>query len=314
MKYKDYYQALECKKDASQDAIKRAYRRLARKYHPDVNKDPQAEERFKEIGEAYEVLGDPEKRKAYDRFGSNWKEGQDFRPPPGWDSDFSFHQGGRSFSSSGDFSDFFESLFGGERLRRSTGPGFGNREFMAKGEDIHAKLSINLEDSYAGSQRTITLNINTPDSVGRIVTQPHTLQVTIPKGIIKGQQIRLEGQGSPGIHGPNGDLFLEIVFAEHSIFTVQNRDIFLTLPITPWEAVLGATIKVPTLGRPVDLKIPENSQTGKKLRLKGKGLSSKNQTGDQYVTLNIMTPPAHTKSQRELYKKMAETFSFNPRG
>jgi len=311
MKFIDYYQALGCNKDATQEEIKRAYRRLARKYHPDVNKDPNAEEHFKEIGEAYEVLGDPEKRKAYDRFGRNWKQGQDFKPPPGWDSDFNFNTSGRSFSGTGDFSDFFEALFGGNRF--GTGSGFGGRGFMVRGEDIHAKLVINLEDSYSGSQRTITLNKSTPGPGGHVTTQPQTLQVTIPRGIIQGQQIRLEGQGSPGMQGPNGDLFLEILFAEHPIFSVQNRDILLNLSISPWEAALGTTVKVPTLGGPVDLKVPANSQTGKRLRLKDRGLCTKTQKGDQYVTLNIMTPPAQTPDQKEFYQRMAEIFPFNPR-
>jgi curved DNA-binding protein len=315
MKFKDYYTTLGCKKDAGQDDIKRAYRRLARKFHPDVNKDPGAEERFKEIGEAYEVLHDPEKRKAYDRFGSNWKAGQDFEPPPGWDAGFTFD--GRRQASAGagssDFSDFFETLFGGQRFQTEDGVHFGHRNFMAKGQDIQAKIEISLEDSYAGSSRTITLNRTIPEPGGRLITRPSSLQVTLPRGIIEGQQIRLEGQGSPGHNGPNGDLFLEIIFAAHPVFTVRKRDILLTLPVAPWEAALGATIKVPTLGGPVDLKIPSNAQTGKKLRLKGRGLCSQQHSGDQYVTLTIMTPPATTKAQREFYEQMSRIFSFNPR-
>jgi curved DNA-binding protein len=313
MKFKDYYETLGCKKEASRDDIKRAYRRLARKFHPDVNKDPHAEERFKEIGEAYEVLHDPEKRKAYDRFGSNWKAGQDFEPPPGWNAGFDF--GGTKPSDTGttDFSDFFETLFGGHRFQAEAGSHFGNRGFRAKGQDIHAKIVISLEDSYMGSNRTITLNKTLPVQGGRIVTQPCSLSVTIPKGIIEGQQIRLEGQGSPGLQDSNGDLFLEIIFAAHPVFSVKKRDVLLTLPVTPWEAALGATIKVPTLGGPVDLKIPQNSQTGKRLRLKGRGLSTKNQIGDQYVTLTIMTPPAKTQAQRELYEQMSRILPFNPR-
>ena len=313
MKFKDYYQILECKKDASQEEIKRAYRRLARKYHPDVNKDPNSETRFKEIGEAYEVLSDPEKRKAYDRFGSNWKEGQDFHPPPGWDDGYTFKSAGGSFSGTHDFSDFFEALFGGGRFQTHQGAGFSHRQFRSKGEDIHAKLVIELEDSYKGSHRTITLNKSTVGPDGTVTNQPYSLNVAIPKGIIQGQQIRLEGQGAPGIQGPNGDLFLEILFSEHPLFTLQNRDILFTLKVAPWEAALGATIKVPTLGGHVDLKIPENSQSGKKLRLKGRGLCSATQKGDQYVTLNVMIPPAKTTTQKEFYSKMAQLFSYNPR-
>jgi curved DNA-binding protein len=313
MKFKDYYEILGCKKDAGQDDIKRAYRRLARKFHPDVNRDPSAEERFKEIGEAYEVLHDPEKRKAYDRFGSNWKAGQDFEPPPGWDTGFDFGGSRQSSAGTSDFSDFFETLFGGHTFQTDAGPHFGQRTFTAKGQDIRAKIVINLEDSAAGSSRTITLNRTVPEPGGRIVTRPTSLQVTLPKGIIEGQQIRLEGQGSPGHQGPNGDLFLEILFAPHPLFTVRKRDILLTLPVSPWEAALGATIKVPTLGGLVDLKIPPNSQNGRRLRLKGRGLSSKSQSGDQYITLTVMTPPAKTQAQREFYEQMSRIFPFNPR-
>jgi curved DNA-binding protein len=313
MKFKDYYEILGCKKDAGQDDIKKAYRRLARKFHPDVNRDPNAEERFKEIGEAYEVLHDPEKRKAYDRFGSNWKAGQDFEPPPGWDAGFDFSGSRQSSAGASDFSDFFETLFGGHTFQTDAGLHFGQRTFTAKGQDIRAKIVINLEDSAAGSNRTITLNRTIPEPGGRIVTRPTSLQVTLPKGIIEGQQIRLEGQGSPGHHGQNGDLFLEILFAPHPLFTVRKRDILLTLPVSPWEAALGATIKVPTLGGLVDLKIPPNSQNGKKLRLKGRGLSSKSQSGDQFITLTVMTPPAKTQSQKEFYAQMSRIFPFNPR-
>lgn len=313
MKFKDYYEILGCKKDASQDDIKKAYRRLARKFHPDVNKNPEAEERFKEIGEANEVLSDPEKRKAYDRFGSNWKSGQDFEPPPDWNAGFDFHRTRQSSAGTGDFSDFFESLFGGRGFQADPDSWGGNRSFMARGQDIHAKIEISLEDSYAGSSRTITLNKTVQEQNGRIVVRPSSLNVTLPKGIIEGQQIRLEGQGSPGMNGPNGDLFLEIAFTRHPLFTVQKRDILLPLPVTPWEAALGAVIKVPTLGGSVDLKIPANSQNGKRLRLKGRGLSSRSQSGDQYVALVIMTPPATTQRQKEFYEQMAALFSFNPR-
>jgi curved DNA-binding protein len=313
MKFKDYYQTLGCEKNATQDDIKRAYRRLARKFHPDVNKDPKAEERFKEVGEAYEVLHDPEKRKAYDRFGSNWKAGQDFEPPPEWNAGFKFSGARQGHFAESDFSEFFETLFGGNRFQTDADPRFGRHGFMGKGQDIHAKIVISLEDSYLGTSRTITLTKTISQHDGRIVAKPYSLNITIPKGIIQGQQIRLEGQGSEGLQGAKGDLFLEIVFADHPIFTVQKRDILLTLPITPWEAALGATIKVPTLGGPVDLKIPQNSQSGKKLRLKGRGLSTKKQTGDQYITLNIMTPAAKTQAQRDLYEQMSRVFSFNPR-
>ncbi|MDR3631208.1 MAG: DnaJ C-terminal domain-containing protein [Desulfocapsaceae bacterium] len=313
MKFKDYYEILGCAKDTSQDDIKKAYRRLARKFHPDVNKNPEAEERFKEIGEAYEVLNDAEKRKAYDRFGSNWKAGQDFEPPPGWDTGFDFHQTRQGYAGAHDFSDFFETLFGGRGFTTDTDPHVGPRGFMSRGQDIHAKIEITLEDSYSGSSRTITLNKTVLGQGNRLISHPSSLNVTLPRGIIEGQQIRLEGQGSPGMNGPSGDLFLEIVFARHPLFNVQKRDILLSLPVAPWEAALGAIIKVPTLGGLVDLKIPPNSQNGKRLRLKGRGISSKSQTGDQYITLIIMTPPATTQQQKALYEQMSRLFSFNPR-
>jgi curved DNA-binding protein len=313
MKFKDYYEILGCRKESSQDDIKKAYRRLARKFHPDVNKNPEAEERFKEIGEAYEVLSDPEKRKAYDRFGSNWKAGQDFEPPPDWDAGFNFRQSRQGYTASRDFSDFFESLFGGRGFQTDQDPWGESHAFMARGQDTHAKIEISLEDSYAGGTRTITLNKTVRDHGGRLITRPSALNVALPKGIIEGQQIRLEGQGSPGMNAPNGDLFLEIVFTGHPLFTVQKRDIFLPLPVTPWEAALGAVVKVPTLGGPVDLKIPANSQNGKRLRLKGRGLSSKSQSGDQYIILVIMIPPATTQKQREFYQEMARLFSYDPR-
>jgi curved DNA-binding protein len=315
MEYKDYYKILHVARDASADEIKRAYRKLARKYHPDVSKDRDAEDRFKEINEAYEVLKDDEKRKAYDTFGANWQAGQDFRPPPGWEERF---QGGgfrTDRASSQQFSDFFESLFGGGRGRTAPeGFSFFEQDFQDTGHDVRAKISISLEDSYHGAKKTITLNRTVHGSGGRLNVQPQSLNVTIPKGIIEGQQIRLEGQGETGsVKGPRGNLFLEIVFLPHPLFTVVKRDIFLTLPVTPWEAALGATIAVPTLGGKVDLKLPANSQTGQKLRLKGRGLCSKNHAGNQYVTLAVHVPEARTDEQRELYMKMAKLMPFNPR-
>jgi curved DNA-binding protein len=320
MDYKDYYKALTISKDASQEEVKRAYRKLARKYHPDVNKDPAAEVKFKEIAEAYEVLKDVEKRKAYDTFGSNWQAGQDFKPPPNWKSRYHRPTYESQGGSAEHFSDFFESLFGsggagggGSRFSAEDFSSFG-RERHAKGDDLHAKVSITLEDSYHGAKRTITLNRTVDDGRGRLAVEPQSLQITIPKGVIEGQQIRLEGQGNAGYgRGPKGDLFLEIVFLPHPFFTVIKRDVYLVLPVTPWEAALGATIAVPTLGGKVDLKLPPNSQTGGKLRLKKRGLSSKSQTGDQYVTLAVHAPPAETAEQRQMYEKMEKLMPYNPR-
>ena len=315
MDYKDYYKILHVGKDASQEEIKRAYRKLARKLHPDVNKNTDADAKFKEINEAYEVLKDDEKRKAYDNFGSNWQAGQEFRPPPDWESRFSRGGPGSRRTTSEHYSDFFESLFGdgrGHFSQEHFSP-FGQEEFRG-GHDLHAKVSITLEDSYHGAKRTITLNRTVDEGGGRVSIQPQSLQVTIPKGITEGQQIRLEGQGDSGhTKGPRGNLFLEIVFEPHRLFTVSKRDIYLVLPVTPWEAALGATISVPTLGGHVDLKLPPNSQSGQKLRLKGRGLCSKNHIGHQYVTLAIHIPEARTAEQRELYEKMARIMPYNPR-
>ncbi|MDP3479990.1 MAG: DnaJ C-terminal domain-containing protein [Desulfoprunum sp.] len=314
MDYKDYYKTLHIGKEASQEEVKRAYRKLARKFHPDVNKNADAETRFKEINEAYEVLKDEEKRKAYDTFGSNWQAGQDFRPPPDWENQFQGGRRGSRGASSPHYSDFFESLFGGRGHFSSEDLSSFEQEYHDRGHDLHAKVSITLEDSYHGAKRTITLNRTVNEGNGRLSVQPQSLHVTIPKGIIEGQQIRLEGQGDAGMgKGPRGNLFLEIVFEPHALFTVSKRDIFLALPVTPWEAALGGTVSVPTLGGNVDLKLPANSQTGQKLRLKGRGLSSKNQVGNQYVTLAIHTPEARTDEQKELYEKMAKLMPFNPR-
>lgn len=314
MEYKDYYQILGIKRDASQEDVKRAYRKLARKYHPDVNKDPDAENKFKDVGEAYEVLKDPEKRAAYDKFGSNWKEGQDFKPPPNWDAGFEFSGGGYTGTDHGGFSDFFEELFGQGRFEGFTRRGRTGAGLRMQGQDQHAKIVIRLEDAYNGSKQTVTLSRAAVDQQGHVRTEPHTLHITIPKGITEGQRIRLEGQGGPGIGGgPNGDLYLEIVFAEHPFFTLDGRDIHSNLAITPWEAALGATVTVPTLGGNVDLKIPPGSQGGRKMRLKGRGLSSETKKGDQYVTLRIVVPPAKTEEQKKLYQEMARLMPTNPR-
>ena len=315
MEFKDYYAILGIKRDASQEEVKRAYRQLARKYHPDINKAPEAEQRFKEIGEAYEVLQDHEKRAAYDKIGSRWKAGEEFQPPPDWDRGFEFQGGGYTRADASQFSDFFESLFGrrGPFYRRDP---FQRQDysFYSKGQDLHAKIVINLEDSFHGSKQTLTLQRPGIDAQGHTFTTPHTLQVTIPKGITEGQRIRLEGQGGAGIgQNANGDLYLEIAFAPHPHFTVTNRDIMLTLPITPWESALGATIQVPTLGGTVELNIPPNSQTGKKMRLKGRGIPSYTVNGDQYITLAIMAPKPTGEEDRKLYRKMAKSMSFNPR-
>jgi len=299
MEYKDYYKILGVGRDASADEIKRAYRKLARQYHPDKNKAKSAEDRFKEANEANEVLSDPKKRRAYDQLGANWRAGERFTPPPGWESHFGRGGGfgGGARGGGPGFSDFFSTLFGG------AGPFAGGFEDMdagpfggaAPGHDQRASITIALEDSFHGSERAITL------SGGR------TLNVRIPKGIAAGQTIRLAGQGVRG-----GDLMLEVQFAPHAGFDVEGRDLHSTLPVAPWEAALGARVPVRTLGGTVELAIPENSQGGRRLRLKGRGLPG-TPPGDQIVTLQVVTPPATDAGERAFYDEMSKRFRFNPR-
>jgi len=310
MEFKDYYKIMGVARDASQDEIKRAYRQLARKYHPDVSKDPEAEARFKELGEANAVLKDLEKRAAYDRLGANWQAGQDFRPPPDWNAGFEFSGDGTNGSGAEDFSDFFESLYG----RGFAGGGRGRPEFHARGEDHHAKVVIDLEDAYSGATRVITLRTPEADASGRVSVRSHQLNVTIPRGVRAGQHIRLAGQGAPGIgQGKAGDLYLEVAFNAHAHFRVEQCDVFLDLPLAPWEAALGATLSVPTPNATVDLKIPSNSKSGGKLRLKGRGIPG-NTPGDFYVVLQVMQPVAESEADKAFYAGMAEQFkSFQPR-
>ncbi|HHJ16783.1 MAG TPA: J domain-containing protein [Gammaproteobacteria bacterium] len=310
MEYKDYYAIMGVERDATQDEIKRAYRKLARKYHPDVSKESNAEERFKEVGEAYEVLKDPEKRAAYDQLGEQWRAGQDFNAPPDWDAGFEFSGGGYTGGDAADYSDFFESLFG-----RTYRPQGASRRtgFHARGQDRHAKILVDLDDSFHGATRTITLHVPevTPD--GHVTTRERTLKVRIPKGIRAGQQIRLSGQGDPGIgDAPAGDLYLEIEFRPHPYYHAEGHDLYLDLPVAPWEAALGATVKVPTPGGVVDLKIPPGSGHGRKMRLKERGIPAK-QPGDLYVVLQIALPEADTEQAKALYRRMQEELDFNPR-
>ena len=307
MKFKDYYETLGIKRDASESDIKRAYRKLARKYHPDVSAAADAEQRFKEVGEAYNVLNDPEKRSAYDQLGEHWEQGQDFRPPPEWATGFEFHGDG-SAAQSAAFSDFFESLFGGNFARQQ--PGSGN---VGHGADHHAKIVINLKDAYFGATRTIVLQSPEYDEQGHVRNRKRSLRVGIPKGVIRGQHIRLSGQGSPAMSGgPAGDLYLEIEFEPHEFYRVDEKNVSYDLPVTPWEAAIGAKISVPTPQGTVGLKIPPGSSGGKKLRLKGKGIPG-SPAGNLIVTLRIELPSADNEIAKELYKKMAEELPFNPR-
>ncbi len=320
MEFRDYYEVMAVARDATQDEIKRAYRKLARKYHPDVSNDNDAEERFKEVGEAYEVLKDPEKRAAYDQLGANWKTGQEFRPPPGWDEGFEFSGGGsEGFSGDGyagygglggdQFSDFFETLFGQRHARGGT----TRSGLHMHGEDRNARISIDLRDTYTGAKRAVTLRIPELTEDGHVVTREKTLNIKIPKGIRSGQKIRLADQGGPGIgNGKAGDLFLEVEFRDDKRCRIDGNDVYLNLPVTPWEAALGATVTVPIPSGKVDLKIPAGSNQGSKLRLKGKGIPAK-RPGDFYVVLEINLPPADSKEAKSLYEKMSEEMPFNPR-
>jgi curved DNA-binding protein len=320
MRYKDYYRILEVPRGASQDEIKRAYRKLARKYHPDVSREPDAEDRFKEVSEAYEVLRDPERRRTYDQLGSGWQAGEEFRPPPDWESMFrgAGFRGGRAGPEGspfgGAFSDFFESLFGNAGMGA---PGAGGRrragEAGAPGSDERVKILVSLEDAYHGATRTIQVQIPEMGPGGQVVGRSRALRVKIPAGVTQGQQIRLAGQGAPGRHGgPAGDLFLEVDLQRHPLYRVEGRTVYLDLPVTPWEAALGATVKAPTLGGPVDLKVPPGSQSGLKMRLRGRGLPG-DPPGDQLVVLQIVTPPADTDAARRLYERMARELPMHPR-
>ena len=312
MKYRDYYHILGVARDASAEDIKKAYRRLARKYHPDVSKETGAEERFKEVAEAYEVLRDAEKRAAYDQLGGNWRAGQEFRPPPGWKGGPGPHPhaggvGGR------DFSDFFESLFGNLGGVGGMG-GFANaRGFQSAGQDRTVPLEITLEEAYHGGNRALQLQVPERNASGQTTTRPRTLNVKIPAGVTTGQKIRLSAQGGAGAGGgPSGDLYLELTIRPHPLYTVRGRDISLELPLAPWEAALGGKVEVPTLGGSVTLNIPANARNGQTLRLRGRGLPG-HPPGDQLAVLRIVNPPADGDAARELFKRMERELAFDPR-
>ena len=308
MEFKDYYEVLGVERSASEDEIKKAFRRLARKHHPDINQAPEAAARMQEINEAYEVLRDPERRAAYDRVGRGAQAGQPFEPPPGWDSGFVFSGGPGDFGDEADHSAFFEALFGAARRGHGGEAGHGRR-----GRDHHAKIVVPLEDSFQGATRQISLHSPEVDAAGNVALRERTLQVRIPKGIRAGQQIRLAGQGSPGMGpGARGDLYLEVEFEPHPRWRIDGRDLYATLRVAPWEAALGASVDVPTPEGTVSMNVPAGSQTGRKLRLRGRGIPG-GPPGDLYVLLEVVLPPAHDDKARDLYRQMAREMAFDPR-
>ncbi len=303
MEYKDYYKTLDVPREATAAEIKKAFRRLARKYHPDISKEANAEQHMQEVNEANAVLSDTEKRAAYDQLGQGPQAGKDFQPPPGWNAGFEF-TGGQAHN----FSDFFSELFGKQR-----GADARQQHHRMRGEDHHAKIMLDLEDTYQGTNRSITLRMPKLDNQGHTILAEHNLNVRIPKGVYAGQVIRLAGQGGPGLAGEAaGDLFLEVHFKPHSRYQIEKKNIFAALPVAPWEATLGATVQIPVPNGLVEVHIPENSQTGRKLRLKGRGIPAAS-PGDLYLVVEVVLPPATTPKKREFYQTMARELAFNPR-
>lgn len=315
MEFKDYYKVLGVARDASDEDIKKSFRRLARKHHPDINKAPDSAARMQDLNEAYEVLRDKERRAAYDNVGQGAQDGRPFQPPPGWDSGYEFSGGEAGPGDGMDHSAFFEALFGA--ARRGGARGAAGRRGEAggalRGSDRHAKIAVPLEDSFHGATRTITLHSPEMDAQGDVRLHERTLQVAIPKGIRAGQQIRLAGQGSPGLgDAPAGDLYLELEFLPHPLWRVDGRDLYFTLRVAPWEAALGAPVAVPTPQGTVEMTVPAGSQNGRKLRLRGRGIAG-NPAGDFYVLLDLVLPPADNDKARALYQQMSVDMAFDPR-
>lgn len=324
MEYKDYYKTLGVERGADAASIKKAYRKLARKYHPDVSKETDAEAKFKDVSEAYNVLKDDEKRASYDELGANWQAGQDFHTPPGWeDSHAGFGQGGRTYaysSASGqsggpNVSDFFESLFGRGAY---SGMGAGSSHYEAPaqtgGQDQHASVQIDLADAFHGTSRQLALSEPVLTETGQVLNKQRTLTVKIPKGISQGQTMRLKGQGASGLGGgARGDLYLEVVFMPDPTFKVDGKDVSLELPVAPWEAALGAKIAVPLPdGKSVNLRLSAGSSSGKQLRLKGKGIPAK-VPGNMLVTLKIVVPDVSSEGEQAAYQALKMASNFDPR-
>ena len=307
MDFKDYYKELGVERTASQDEIKRAYRKMARKYHPDVSKAPNAEARFKDVAEAHEALIDPERRAAYDAIAQRRDAAGRFNPPPGWDDGFEFSgRGDPGGNDARDFSQFFSSLFGSAGRRGTRHPSQGMPP--TQGQDHHAKLSIALLEAFSGATRTVSLRQPVVDASGQTTLRERTLEVNIPRGVRDGQQLRLAGQGSPAHGGgPAGDLFLELHVLPHPVFRVDGGDLSFDLPVAPWEAALGATVTAPTPEGDVQLNVPAGSTAGRKLRLKGRGLPGK-QAGDLFAVLVVALPAADTDAQRLAWGQLAAAF------
>ena len=312
MKFVDYYKIMGVAEDASADEIKLAYRRLARKFHPDVSKESDSEEKFKQVAEAYQVLKDGERRAEYDELRRHGGRNQQaYTPPPGWQSTAGFDQGDFHSADAGQFSDFFEELFGQKAYARRTHR--GEADFAARGQDIHSRLSISLSDAFDGVSLPIEVGKPTIQPDGSVRSEKRAIKVKIPKGVIDRQSIRLRGQGGPAIgSAPAGDLYIELVFEDDDVFSHDGKDINIRLPVMPWEAALGASVVVPTLGGKVNLTIPPDSVSGKKFRLSGRGLPG-TPPGDQYVVLEIVVPPATTDEQRDCYRQMSKLWSLDPR-
>ncbi|MBS0293808.1 MAG: DnaJ domain-containing protein [Proteobacteria bacterium] len=322
MEFKDYYNILGVARDASAADIKRAYRRLARKYHPDVSKEADAAARMAEVNEANTVLSDPEKRAAYDALGREapHRAGQDFRPPPNWDAGFEFTGGpGGEGMDGAEFSDFFEQLFGrgarAQRAERGGAQAHGAGPTQQRGRDHHAGIELDLRDAYHGAERLLTLHGARLDDGGHLVSQERQLQVTIPKGVRAGQLIRLSGQGGPGVGGaPAGDLFLEVQFKPDARWRAEDRDVYQSVTLAPWEAELGGAIEVQTPGgSTVEVTVPPRWKSGRKLRLKGRGIPAAT-PGDLYLELHVALPAATTPAQQQAYRALSQAFpQFNPR-
>lgn len=307
MEFRDYYKDLGVDKTTPVDEIRKAYRKLARKYHPDVSKEADAETRMREVNEAWAVLSDPEKRAAYDAIGQRYQAGQDFSPPPDWGTGFEFTGDGARDAEAEHFSEFFSGLFGGSpRTARARG-------HRMRGSDHYARVMVDLADVFHGATRTITLHGARLDESGTVRAEERMLQVAIPKGVTEGQQIRLVGQGGQGIGGADaGDLYLEVQFTPDPRYRVQGRDVYQIVPVAPWEAALGADIAVRTPGGSVQVTVPAGSQAGRKLRLKGQGIPG-SPPGALYLELQVVLPPAKTEAARKLYETMAREMAFDPR-